>query len=101
MKIVPAMKPGQHLVVMMPILRPVRWNAPWTKLVKHRSLQWRNALNKDPNFRLVQTVPKFRPRGRPKGVRAIVYERVTPKPDIVCNPTGGKSLGCATPETAK
>jgi mannosyltransferase len=76
MKIVPAMKPGQHLIVMMPILRSVPWRAPWTRLVKHRSLQWRNALNKNPDFVLVQTVPKFRPRGRPKGIRALVYERV-------------------------
>lgn len=105
-QIIPAMKPGQHLIVMMPILRPVRWNAPWTELVKHRSLQWRNALNKDPNFRLVRTVPKFRPRGRPKGIRALVYERVNPVV-IVCNssggkpaPSGGKSVGCVNP-TAK
>jgi hypothetical protein len=95
-QIVPAMKPGQHLIVMMPILRPVRWNAPWTKLVKHRSLQWRNALNKNPDFRLVQTLPKFRPRGRPKGVRALVYERVA-SPIIVCGKTGGRSVGCANP----
>lgn len=100
-KVVPAMKPGEHLIVMMPILRPVRWNAPWTKLVKRRSLQWRNALNKDPNFQLVQTVPKFRPRGRPKGVRALVYERVQ-KPVIVCrttggNSSGGKAVGCVNP----
>lgn len=74
--VTPALRPGQHLVLMVPILRPARWNAPWTRLVKRRSLQWRNALNVDPNYRHVQTVPKFRPRGRPKGVRAIVYERV-------------------------
>jgi hypothetical protein len=91
MKIVPAMKPGEHLVVMMPILRPARWNAPWTKLVKHRALQWRNALNKNPNFRHVQTVPKFRPRGRPKGVRAIVYERVDPN----------QRIGVAEPEISR
>lgn len=102
-KIVPALKPGQHLVVMMPILRPVRWNAPWTKLVKRRSLQWRNALNKDPHFRLVRTVPKFRPRGRPKGVRALVYERVA-LPVIVCKTDPKKQtapVGCATPEVHK
>ncbi|HWI22294.1 MAG TPA: glycosyltransferase family 39 protein [Baekduia sp.] len=77
-KIKPALKPGQHLIVMMPLLRPVSWNAPWTRLVKHRALQWRNALNKDPEFRLVLTTPKYRPRGRPRGVRALVYERVAP-----------------------
>lgn len=77
-KIASAIEPGQHLIVMMPVLRPVRWNAPWTRLVKRRSIQWLNVLRKDPRFEHVQTVPKFAPGGRQRGVRAIVYERVEP-----------------------
>ena len=42
-----ALKPGQQLVLVQPILRTATWNAPWTRLVRRRSKQWERVLGRD------------------------------------------------------
>src|SRR6202040_3402877 len=61
------------IVLMLPILRTARWTAPWTALVKRRSLQWEKAMNSNP--RLVRTgqMPHLSHQGLPRGVRAVLY----------------------------
>jgi hypothetical protein len=82
-RLTPQLRPGQHLILMQPVIRGSRWGAPWTELVRRRALQWRNALNTTAEFRRIDVEPKFGRRNPSRGVRAIVYERVaTP---IVCS----------------
>ena len=74
-RIVPAVQPGQRLVVAFPLIRSGRWGAPWTELVRRRSAQWQQTLDHDPRFREIARVPEFRYRRLPRGVRVVVYER--------------------------
>jgi hypothetical protein len=67
-------RPGQHLLLVQPIIRSASWGAPWTELVRRRAARWEYTLDHDP--RLVRTMS--RPvigRGRPRGVRIVVYVR--------------------------
>ena len=68
---------GQELVLVVPILRTASWNAPWTKLVRKRSVQWERRLDHDERVRREAVVPVFGYDRLPKGVRAIVYRRVS------------------------
>jgi hypothetical protein len=46
--------PGRRVVLVEPIFRDYRaWQAEWTKLVYHRSLQWQRLMARDPRFRHV------------------------------------------------
>jgi mannosyltransferase len=74
-KLAPEVTPGQHLILIQPIIRSGRWGAPWTAEIRHRAPQWERALNHDPRFQRVAPVPKFGRHGLPKGVRAVVYLR--------------------------
>ncbi|HWH92652.1 MAG TPA: glycosyltransferase family 39 protein [Baekduia sp.] len=74
-KLEPSVKPGQHIILIMPIIRTARWGAPWTEEIRHRAPQWERALNGDPNFVRIGPVPSFKRRPLPRGVRAIVYLR--------------------------
>jgi len=74
-ELAPSVQPGQHLVLIQPIIRTGRWGAPWTAEIRHRAPQWERALNRDPRFLRVAPVPKFNRRALPKGVRAVVYLR--------------------------
>jgi mannosyltransferase len=67
------LRPGQELVLVQPILRTYEWNAPWTELVRRRSLQWERRLQADPRVRREAVVPVFGYDRPPRGVRAIVY----------------------------
>jgi uncharacterized membrane protein len=74
-KLAPELEPGQHLVLIQPIIRTGRWGAPWTAEIRHRAPQWERALDHDPRFQRVAPVPKFHEGPLPRGVRAVVYLR--------------------------
>lgn len=67
---------GQELVLVVPILRTGRWEAPWTSLVRKRSVGWERKLDADRRVRREAVVPVFGYDPLPKGVRAIVYRRI-------------------------
>ena len=67
------LRPGQELVLIQPLLRTARWNAPWTKLVRKRSVQWERVLDGDGRVRREAVVPVFGFDPLPRGVRAVVY----------------------------
>ena len=70
------LRTGQELVLVQPILRTARWGAPWTALVRKRSVQWERKLDHDPRVRREAVVPVFGYDRLPRGVRAIVYRRI-------------------------
>jgi hypothetical protein len=67
------LEPGQELVLVQPILRTSRWQAPWTSLVRRRVVQWERRLDADPRVRREAVVPVFGYDRLPRGVRAVVY----------------------------
>lgn len=71
----PMVKPGQRLVLILPIIKTASWGAPWTAQIRKRSPQWETAVDKDPNFIRLGPVPEFKRRALPRGVRAVVYLR--------------------------
>jgi mannosyltransferase len=71
----PLVRPGQRLILIMPIIRTASWGAPWTAQIRHRAPQWENAVDHDPDFIRLGPVPEFNDHGLPRGVRAIVYLR--------------------------
>ena len=72
-RLVRTLRPGQELVLVVPIFRTARWDAPWTSLVKKRVVQWERRLDRDPRVRREAVVPVFGFDPVPRGVRAIVY----------------------------
>jgi uncharacterized membrane protein len=74
-KLAPSVKTGQHLILIMPIIRTASWGAPWTAEIRHRAPQWERAVNQDKDFVRIGPVPSFKRRALPRGVRAIVYLR--------------------------
>lgn len=69
------LRPGQHLLLIQPIIRTGRWGAPWTRLVRRRAGQWQRVLDRDPRLSRTLAVPKLAGRPFPRGVRAVLYER--------------------------
>lgn len=70
-----ALGPGQQLVLMQPILRTATWTAPWTKLVRRRSVQWERLLDRDPRLRRTAAIPHIGDTDLPRGVRIVLYSR--------------------------
>jgi hypothetical protein len=70
-----ALRPGQRLVLVQPIIRSGSWRAPWTSLVRRRAGQWERRLDDDPRVSRVLAVPRLRGRPLPRGVRIVLYER--------------------------
>jgi hypothetical protein len=70
-----ALEPGQQLVLMLPILRTASWNAPWTKLVRRRTVQWERLLAADPRLTRLGALPHLGDRDLPRGVRVVLYRR--------------------------
>jgi hypothetical protein len=70
-----ALKPGEQLVLMQPIIRTATWNAPWTKLVRKRAHQWEVLLNDDPRLTREAAVPHLGTSKLPHGVRIVLYSR--------------------------
>jgi uncharacterized membrane protein len=75
-RIVRTLKEGQELVLVEPILRTARWGAPWTSLVRKRTVQWERRLDADRRVRREAVVPVFGFDPIPRGIRAVVYRRV-------------------------
>jgi mannosyltransferase len=75
-RFIAALRPGQQLVLVLPIVRTAGWGAPWTRLVKNRSLRWEYVLDHAPRLRREQAIPHFGRRKLPKGVRVVLYRRV-------------------------
>ena len=71
-----ALREGQELVLVLPIFRTYEWEAPWTRLVKKRSVQWERVLDGDERLRREAVVPVFGYDPVPRGVRAVLYRRV-------------------------
>jgi mannosyltransferase len=71
----PMVEPGQHLVLILPIIRTASWGAPWTSEIRRRTPQWEKAVDADDKFVRVGPVPRFGRRALPRGVRAVVYLR--------------------------
>ena len=67
-KLEPMVKPGQHLILIMPIIRTASWGAPWTAEIRHRAPQWERALDQDRRFVRIGPVPAFKRRSLPRGV---------------------------------
>jgi hypothetical protein len=74
--LVRSMHEGQHLLLVMPILRTASWNAPWTKLVKRRALRWEELLERDTRLVRIFATPDVSRRGLPRGVQLVLYRRV-------------------------
>ena len=75
-RFIATLRPGQQLVLVVPIVRTARWGAPWTKLVKSRSKRWEYVLDHAPRLRREIVIPHFGKRHPSKGVRVILYRRV-------------------------
>jgi mannosyltransferase len=71
--LIAALRPGQQLVLMQPILRTASWVAPWTSLVRERSVQWERLLNRDPRLQRLAAVPHLGDTRLPRGVRLVFY----------------------------
>jgi hypothetical protein len=74
-RMVRALRPGQRLLLVQPIIRSGSWRAPWTSLVRRRAAQWERRLDDDPRLSRVLAVPRLRGRPLPRGVRVVLYER--------------------------
>jgi hypothetical protein len=74
-RMVRALRPGQHMLLVQPIIRSGSWRAPWTKLVRRRADQWERRLDDDPRLSRTLAVPRLRGKPLPRGVRLVLYER--------------------------
>jgi mannosyltransferase len=76
--LISTLKPGQKLLLIQPIVRSAHWRAPWTKLVRKRAAQWERVLDRDPRLSRTLAAPVLKHRRLPRGVRAVLYERLAP-----------------------
>jgi mannosyltransferase len=68
-------RPGQRVALVTPDFSILgRWKAPWSALVRARSIAWEDAMRRDPRFRVV-TVEPPNPVRRANEVRATVFAR--------------------------
>jgi hypothetical protein len=68
------MRPGQRLALVQPILYDIRrWQAPWTKLVRIRSEEWRQYAGNDARFSIAATAPVMPTEPRVNGQQATVF----------------------------
>jgi mannosyltransferase len=74
------LKPGQHLDLIRPITsRHNEWIAPWTSLVKRRSLQWIHVIERDKRFKLLKISNNFLQVGHRNGaVQGRLYVKTRP-----------------------
>lgn len=72
---VAAMRPGQTLILTLPIIRTSRWGAPWTALVRRRTAQWERAAERNDQLVRVGPVPDYTNKRLPRGVRVVLYRR--------------------------
>jgi hypothetical protein len=74
--LVASIRPGSLLVLMVPEVRGSGWSAPWTRLVRARSLAWERLLIADVRLRRLGAVPGATGAPRPRSVFAVVFRRV-------------------------
>lgn len=74
--LVRTLQPGQKLLAIFPIIRTARWGAPWTSEVRTRSAQWQRVLDRDKRLSRTLAVPVTEGGPLPRGVRAVLYERL-------------------------
>jgi mannosyltransferase len=67
------LRPGQQVLLVVPIVRTGSWKAPWTALVRRRSNQWERVMNRDPRMARVGAIPHFLHTQLPRGVRTVLY----------------------------
>jgi len=78
---VSSLRPGQTLILTLPIIRTGSWNAPWTSLVRKRSAQWQRAADRHPELVRIAAEPRFGNRRLPRGVRTVLYRKASqPRP---------------------
>ena len=71
------LEPGRRLVLVEPIAYDRRrWSAPWTELVRVRSVEWRHRADADPRLAITATYPPTSYPPRPNPVRATVWIRL-------------------------
>ena len=71
------LEPGRRLVLIEPIVYDVgRWSAPWTELIRVRSVEWRDHLRADHRLRITAVVPSTSYPARPNPLRATVSIRM-------------------------
>ncbi|HEX5618132.1 MAG TPA: glycosyltransferase family 39 protein [Solirubrobacteraceae bacterium] len=68
------LRPGQRMALVQPILYDIRrWQAPWTKLVRVRSDEWRQFAGNDSRFSIAATAPELPTERRNNGQKATVF----------------------------
>ncbi len=72
---VSSLRPGQTLILTLPIIRTGSWGAPWTALVRKRSAQWQRAADRHPELVRIAAEPRFGNRRLPRGVRTVLYRK--------------------------
>jgi hypothetical protein len=75
-RLISSIAPGRQLVLVQPILRTAKWNAPWTRLVRRRAKQWERYLDRAPRLAREEAVPHLGTSQLPHGVRIVLYRRV-------------------------
>ena len=71
------LEPGRRLVLVEPIVYDVgRWSAPWTELVRVRSVEWRDRVRGDARLGITDIVPPTSYPARPNPLRATVMIRL-------------------------
>lgn len=71
----PSVESGDSVLLAVPILRSASWKAPWTELVRARSLEWQMVLDADPELRRLGELPRYGDRPLPRGIRLVAYQR--------------------------
>jgi mannosyltransferase len=68
---------SSHVLLVRPVTTSVNdWDAPWTRLVRRRSAQWGQALDRDTRFRRTAALPRFYHRATRIGIRGVLYEKI-------------------------
>ena len=71
------LEPGRRMVLVEPIVYDVeRWSAPWTELVRLRSVEWRHYVREDDRLQVTAIVPPTSYPARPNPLRATVVIRL-------------------------
>lgn len=70
-----ALEPGQRLALVQPVLRTAGWGAPWTSLVRRRSIQWERILGADRRLAREAAIPHIGDSDIPRGIRVVLYRR--------------------------
>jgi hypothetical protein len=72
--LVDAQPVGSRIVLVEPIFWALsRWQAPWTKLIRLRSMAWEQYLGNDPRLQVTAIQPQSFDPPRPSAVQATVY----------------------------